>query len=297
MVCGFCSGLDGETERRFNRADVFKRHLTAVHGVTQMPPNFQQTMGSNVWRASNSANNTLISPAPGATGKCSICLQIFPDAQEFYEHMDGCVLRVIDQEIEAKAKSAVPDNNGDMAMSIRSADNNADVDEDIHMQDEDEESTTASRQVNLTNTSVQKYHGLTHSRGGIPLISKNRGRKARRDYPSSWGFDKGQMNMRKRVMAVFDGPTRRLTEGDMKLSTDHEVRVRLADGKSYVTDLDIQTLKRAEGFKTATDEEKAHWIPDSQIEERDVDGARKLLEDDKERVDDTGGVGNRPSSL
>jgi hypothetical protein len=46
---------------------------------------------------------------------------------------------------------------------------------------------------------------------GVPLQNpKRRGGKNRRDYPSSWGFDKGQMTMKKRVMAVFDGaqPTR-----------------------------------------------------------------------------------------
>ena len=46
---------------------------------------------------------------------------------------------------------------------------------------------------------------------GVPLQNlTSRGRKNRRDYPPSWGFDKGQMTMKKRVMAVFDGeqPTR-----------------------------------------------------------------------------------------
>lgn len=108
---------------------------------------------------------------------------------------------------------------------------------------------------------VQKSKGLTHSRGGVPLPNIRRGRKNRRDYPSSWGFDKGQMTMKKRVMAVFDGP-RRLAKDDMMLSTDHEVRIPLSDGKSYVTDLDVQTMKRAHGFLGATDEEKGPWVSD-----------------------------------
>lgn len=114
---------------------------------------------------------------------------------------------------------------------------------------------------------VQKSRGLTHSRGGVPTATKTRGRKNRRDYPSSWGFDKGQMTMRKRIMAVFDGP-RRLAKDDMMLSTDHEVRIKLSDGKSYVTDLDVQTLKRAEGFLGATDDEKGPWISDDPTEEQ-----------------------------
>ncbi|KAK7714261.1 hypothetical protein SLS64_004361 [Diaporthe eres] len=56
MVCPFCPGPGTAYEKSFNRADVFKRHLTAVHNVEQTPPN---------------------SP------------------QDFYEHLDDCVLNVI----------------------------------------------------------------------------------------------------------------------------------------------------------------------------------------------------------
>ena len=51
------------------------------------------------------------------------------------------------------------------------------------------------------------------------------------------------------------------------LSTEHEVRVKLSDGKAYVTDLDVQTLKRAEGFLGATDEEKGPWVSDDPTDE------------------------------
>jgi hypothetical protein len=114
---------------------------------------------------------------------------------------------------------------------------------------------------------IQKSRGMTHSRGGVPLVTKTRSRKNRRDYPSSWGFDKGQMTMKKRIMAVFDGG-RRLAKDDLMLSTDREVRIKLSDGKSYVTDLDVQTMKRAEGFLNATDEEKGPWISDDPTEEQ-----------------------------
>lgn len=75
------------------------------------------------------------------------------------------------------------------------------------------------------------------------------------------------MTMKKRVMAVFDGP-RRLAKDDMMLSTEHEVRVKLSDGKSYVTDLDVNTMKRAEGFLNATEEEKGVWFSDDPTEEQ-----------------------------
>jgi hypothetical protein len=43
--------------------------------------------------------------------------------------------------------------------------------------------------------------------------------------------------------------------------------VKLSDGKSYVTDLDVQTLKRAEGFLGATEEEKGPWLSDDPTED------------------------------
>jgi hypothetical protein len=45
----------------------------------------------------------------------------------------------------------------------------------------------------------------------------------------------------------------------MMLDNEFEVRMKLPDGKSYVTDLDVETLKRAEGLHGATEEEKGPW--------------------------------------
>lgn len=56
------------------------------------------------------------------------------------------------------------------------------------------------------------------------------------------------------------------------LGSEFEVRMALpgaADG-AYVTDLDVQTLRRAEGFHAATEEERGPWssfctnIPDGE---------------------------------
>lgn len=38
--------------------------------------------------------------------------------------------------------------------------------------------------------------------------------------------------------------------------------------KSYVTDLDIQTIKRAEGFLNATENKKGPWISDDPTEDQ-----------------------------
>ncbi|KAK5656170.1 hypothetical protein OQA88_4930 [Cercophora sp. LCS_1] len=289
MVCGFCPGSGSAAEKSFNRADVFKRHLTAVHGVEQTPPNSRKKAGG---AASGAASKKLTGYAPDATGKCSTCSQTFSNAQDFYEHLDDCVLRIVQQEDPAEAinaqRLAEVENDRDVHNTLEknhlptttTMTTNVEDDDDDEMDDDDlaDEDYRAGRALKSATSpskkskgnppnGVQKSRGLTHSRGGVPLLTKNRGRKNRRDYPSSWGFDKGQMNMKKRVMAVFDGP-RRLAKDDMMLSTDHEVRVKLPDGKSYVTDLDIQTLKRAEGFLGATDEEKGPWISDDPNEEQ-----------------------------
>ena len=293
MVCGFCPGSGSAAEKSFNRADVFKRHLTAVHGVEQTPPNSRKkTPGAN-------NGKKLTGYAPDATGKCSTCAATFSNAQDFYEHLDDCVLRIVQQEDPAEAinakRLAEVENDREVHDTLEKnqlpattlAPNVEEDDDDMAEEDDagDEDFKPERGGIKTSATSptkkakgnppngVQKSRGLTHSRGGVPLSGKARGRKNRRDYPSSWGFDKGQMTMKKRVMAVFDG-ARRLAKDDMMLSTDHEVRVPLSDGKSYVTDLDVQTLKRAEGFLGATDEEKGPWISDDPSEEE----LKKMLE-------------------
>ena len=46
----------------------------------------------------------------------------------------------------------------------------------------------------------------------------------------------------------------------MMLDIDFEVRMRFGNGQSYVTDLDVQTVKRADALHNATDEEKGPWV-------------------------------------
>jgi len=78
------------------------------------------------------------------------------------------------------------------------------------------------------------------------------------------------MHMKKRVLCVFDGP-RRLWKDDMMLDAAHEVRIPLSsDGRSYTTDLDILTIRRAEAVLDATEAEKGPWL--------DEDGNEVTLE-------------------
>ena len=97
MVCGFCPGSGSAAEKSFNRADVFKRHLTSVHGVEQTPPNARKKSPTAA-----SAKQVLNSSADVA-GRCSTCSAMFNNAQEFYEHLDDCVLRVVQQEEPSEA--------------------------------------------------------------------------------------------------------------------------------------------------------------------------------------------------
>ena len=273
MVCGFCPGSGSAAEKSFNRADVFKRHLTSVHAVEQTPPNSRK-------KSTNSMNTgkKLSGYAPDATGKCSTCSATFGNAQDFYEHLDDCVLRIVQQEepseainaarlAEVERDSAVHEtlvnNSLPLATMGTSSTDEDDEEEEIDDDNDDDFSLRSKSKRGRPNRNppngVQKSRGMTHSKGGVTLNTK--GRKKRKDYPSSWGCQPAQMKMKKRVLTVFDGP-RRLWKDDMMLDTDYEVRLKLGDEKAYITDLDVQTMRRADAFHNATKEEKGPWIAD-----------------------------------
>ncbi|KAF9630128.1 putative phd finger and set domain protein [Lasiodiplodia theobromae] len=90
MVCGFCPSSGSMAEKSFNRVDVFKRHLTSVHDVEQTPPNS---------RKKNAAANKVYNGIKTA-GNCSICSVTFANAQDFYEHLNDCVLKVVQKASE-----------------------------------------------------------------------------------------------------------------------------------------------------------------------------------------------------
>merc|ERR1712230_181255 len=272
MVCSFCPDTGTSAEKTFNRADVFKRHLTSVHGVEQTPPNSRK-------KTSGSINSTkkLSGYAPDATGKCSTCSGTFSNAQDFYEHLDDCVLRIVQQEEPSEAINAarLAEVEQDQAVhetlrnnalpititNVYSADEEDD-EEDFDDDNDDDFTLRAKSRKNKNRNpanGVQKSRGLTHSKGGVTLNTK--GRKKRKDYPSSWGCPTSQMKMKKRVLCVFDGP-RRLWKDDMMLDTDYEVRMKLQNEKAYVTDLDVQTMRRADAFHNSTEEEKGPWVAD-----------------------------------
>ncbi|KAH9868793.1 hypothetical protein J1614_007867 [Plenodomus biglobosus] len=297
MVCGFCPGSGSAAEKSFNRADVFKRHLTTVHGVEQNPPNSRKKSPSNRKSTATFQSNV--------AGTCSTCSVTFANAQEFYEHLDDCVLRVVQQAdpseainqrlltsvAEDKNVTETLDRNGlskSIAYSVPTTYNDEDEDEDEEDFDNDDhnDDTYGSRRSrtgrgNLKSTKIQHGQsiggsgnsskitkpstkgpraGLTFSKGGVAITGS--GRKKRKNYPVSWGCPTDKMRMKKRVLCVYDGP-RRLWKDDMMLDQEFEVRMKLPDGKAYVTDLDVQTLKRSDAMHSTTAEERGPWLPDN----------------------------------
>ena len=97
MVCGFCPHSGKASEKSFNRADVFKRHLTSVHGVEQAPPNSRKkSPGLSSSKKSTSASHE-------AAGKCSTCSTRFNNAQDLYDHIDACLLSALGREEPSEA--------------------------------------------------------------------------------------------------------------------------------------------------------------------------------------------------
>ncbi|KAK0938318.1 hypothetical protein LTR29_010076 [Friedmanniomyces endolithicus] len=146
MVCGFCPGSGSAAEKSFNRADVFKRHLTSVHGVEQTPPNARR-------KSPSAAAGKRPLGVLETSGMCSTCGITFLSAQDFYEHLDDCVLRVVQQAepseaINEKLLSSVAEDQQVQETMERhqlpttidlSASTSFDQEEDAEEEDEDDE--------------------------------------------------------------------------------------------------------------------------------------------------------------
>ena len=220
MVCGFCPGSGTPAEKSFNRADVFKRHLTAAHGVEQTPPSSRKKIA--IGSASNGLKK-LTGYAPDATGKCSTCTTAFDSAQDFYEHLDDCVLRVVQHEDPAEAINIARLASSKVEADRRDEQHNGHItlekdhlpvstttneDEDEEMDDDDgadqdllDDDRDLKPGTRTPPKTTIKNKGGTNRRPSNGGVRRSRGRaikftRSRRAYPSSWGFDKGQMNMK-----------------------------------------------------------------------------------------------------
>ncbi|KAF2155863.1 hypothetical protein K461DRAFT_318528 [Myriangium duriaei CBS 260.36] len=281
MVCDFCPGSGTPSEKSFNRTDVFKRHFQSVHNV-------EQTTNSS--RKKKSGSSAKSSPGQETPGVCRTCGRTFANAQVFHDHIDECVLEKVQQADPTEAlnqahltsvandesvKESLAKHNLSPSLdgpTTFDEDMDADADEDIdddlsadlQMDAEDKDSAQSGGDctavaVRKTKKSAKAKAGLTWSKGGVTLnAQEGKGRK-RREYPMSWGARREKMNMKKRVLCVFDGP-HRLLKDDMMLASENEVRIPLpqreGQGARWITDLDVLTIQRAEAFLNATEEER-----------------------------------------
>lgn len=104
LICPLCPLKTDEAETIFCRADNFKRHLATVHSVEtgtggQASEDGTPT-GSTTATQENAMSVVLARPVPDpktlqGEGRCSICNVYYPYAQEFYEHLDECVLAAL----------------------------------------------------------------------------------------------------------------------------------------------------------------------------------------------------------
>ncbi|KAJ5936205.1 hypothetical protein N7454_005503 [Penicillium verhagenii] len=283
MVCGFCPGSGSSAEKSFNRADVFKRHLTSVHGVEQTAPNCRK-------RSPSTSTKKGTNYSSDATGKCSTCSATFSNAQDFYEHLDDCVLRVVQQEEPSEAINqhhlADVSSDEDVKKTMEKhqlLDTTAGPveqydDEDSHDDNDSydlanwratgraSKSKASSRAIIGNGNAITKHSSSSAAPGKAPRAVVTRRRNNRGNYPQSWGCPSSNMKSKKRVLCVFNGQ-RRLWKDEMLLNNEFEVRMPLPGGagdgtnrQAYVTDLDVETLKRAEGVLSATDEERGPWL-------------------------------------
>ncbi|KAJ5615183.1 Zinc finger C2H2 [Penicillium hordei] len=107
MACHFCPGAGTPKEKSFTRVDVFKRHLVSVHGAEPMPPDERYP------RPTSSIEGDMNQPS-SSTGNCSICSEAFRDAQDFFNHLDNCVmLKVIQGSSEPINNVRLPEMSED----------------------------------------------------------------------------------------------------------------------------------------------------------------------------------------
>lgn len=284
VICGFCPGEGSSSEKSFNRIDLFKRHLMTAHKA-------DQNSSSSKKRTSRGSIKSSPSSAKGSdtSGRCTTCGSTFAKAQELFDHLDDCILQHVTKPDDSESanernlRGVMDDINVLDTMQRHSlpsypASTAASVLPDLDDGSDDGDDTFTSRpskarrpngsgSIPIINDAhmalIQEQGGrpggpgLTYSKGGVDLKVARR-RKQKRDYPQSWGCAMDDMTLKKRVLCCFDGQ-RRLLKDDMMLPNEFSQRIQLPEG-GYVSDLDVETMKRAEAYHNATEEEKGPWF-------------------------------------
>ena len=100
MVCGFCPGSGSAAEKSFNRADVFKRHLTSVHAVEQTPPNSRRRLRQH------QQHQEALRICPRCHWQVLNLLGYILKCARLLQHLEDCVLRIVQQEEPSEAINA-----------------------------------------------------------------------------------------------------------------------------------------------------------------------------------------------
>jgi len=274
IVCGFCPGSGTSGEKTFNRTDVFKRHLLSVHCVEQ-----QNSSSRKKSPTSSSSSSQSAMAANGIPGRCSTCGNNFVNAQELFNHLDDCVLRVVQEINPTEANnerllSTVKETDEDMKHTLErnkltlntssySSKDDDDVEEVVRHDPRSGRGEIAYKATspptlrsNVLNGRVTKptkpvmYGQLNNT---LAPISRKR-----KELPTSWGIPAADLNLKKRVLCVFDG-TRRLWKDEMMMNQEYEVRMDMPDGQGWVNQVDVESLHRAEAVANATEEERTMW--------------------------------------
>lgn len=273
MICPWCP-----KDKSFNRADVFKRHLTAAHGVDQANVNNRSRKSpalSTAGKASYFAEQQV--------GTCSTCNLTLNSPTEFYEHLDDCVLQIVqrserhglvnEKHLRAGSRNS---NSSDTACGrsddeeqyaieasmasqysdyLSATDNRADSSDDITPTNEHPSGggSTGSK-------GRRKRPGMTYSKGGVQVAHANGKRK--KNLPSGWASPTSEMKVKKRVLAAWSAQ-RRDAKDEMAYYDEAPVQPFLPEADLLASEFDIQTMARADAFLDMSPEEMGLWIPDN----------------------------------
>ncbi|KAI5290481.1 hypothetical protein KEM54_001405 [Ascosphaera aggregata] len=275
LVCGFCPNAGTPMETFFDRADSFKKHLISVHKVEQTAPNCRKRSPSAL---ESRCRGNLKQYGLGATGRCSTCFEVYGNAQDFYEHLDECVMKAVfpqgrpetiicrqwteiaedAAEKETLRSNQLKDGRSlPNAQTLQRQQSEHDSDEtsisagDLYTMQSSEPSISVITNITLPSTAVDSHIGQPN-------------------YPPAWDISASDLDSKRRIIDAFGGP-RRLWHDEMMMRDDFEVRINLAQAdprerKTYVADLDVATVQRLQCFFNATEDGKDQWTLDANID-------------------------------
>ncbi|CCU82681.1 C2H2 finger domain-containing protein [Blumeria hordei DH14] len=262
MICGFCPESKPSTKKTFNRADVFKRHLTSAHAVEQSPPNSKRKTSKA--EVSDRQGKSLKQPSK-ASGKCSTCLEIFGNAQDFYEHLDDCVLQTVQRqdpsEVINVARLAEVEHDQDVQDTLRM---NAvmSIPKSDGLQNEDlcknefgyiYPQNLASQKHRTAQKTMENSRKLKrHPYSKFLAVQNIKSSKRGKELPFSWACP-SQIKSKKRVLCLFNGP-RRFWKDEINLDINHESELKLDPNHKFLDSIDAQTVQRANSMHTAAEE-------------------------------------------